>query len=136
RGPRHARRRDRGWRAAAGRERRRTVAEFKVGSGFDPPSGNYRFRWSTSGKHGELSDLLQDGVVRDTDSPDIWYYHNAPVTLSEHHVDSILLEVFIVENGVNQIPPDAKPIGKGQAIVRGAADPSGDCVWECDENGI
>ena len=112
------------------------VAEFKVRSVGDPPSGNYRFRWSTSGKHGELSDLLQDGVVIDTDSPEIWYYHNDPVTLSEHHVDSILLEVYIVENGVTQIPPDAKPIGKGQAIVRGERDPSGDCVWECDENGI
>ena len=112
------------------------LAEFKVRSVGDPPSGNYRFRWSTSGKHGELSDLLQDGVVIDTDSPEIWYYHNDPVTLSEHHVDSILLEVYIVENGVTQIPPDAKPIGKGQAIVRGERDPSGDCVWECDENGI
>lgn len=112
------------------------VAHFVVKAVGDPPSGVYRFRWSTSGKHGELSDLLQDGDVLDTDSPEIWYYHNDPVMLSEHDVDSILLEVFIVESGVTQIPPDAKPIGKGQAIVRGQADPSENCVWECDENGI
>ncbi len=110
-------------------------ARFTIRAIGDPPMGNYRFRWSTSGNHGELSDLLTDGVVIDTTSPEIWYFHSDPVTLDESDVDSILLEVFLVEAGATAIPEGAKPLGKGQAIVRG--EPEGEmCVWECDEDGV
>ncbi|MBX3142275.1 MAG: hypothetical protein KF813_00855 [Trueperaceae bacterium] len=100
----------------------------------DPPVGNYRFRWTTSGKHGVISDLLQDGVVLDTTAYEIWYFHNDPVVLNERHVDTVLLEVFLVDPGVTEIPPDATPIGKAQAVVRGAPDEM--CVITCDDDGI
>lgn len=109
--------------------------EFTLRAIGDPPAGNYRFRWSTSGNHGELDDLFQQGVVIDTDSPEIWYFHNDPVVLNGRHVDTILLEVFLVDAGVTEIPADATPIGKAQAVVRG--EPEGEaCVIECDDDGI
>lgn len=112
------------------------VARFEIKLVGEFPSGNVRFRWSTSGKHGVLYDLLTEDVVVDTTSPEIWYYHNDPAVLNDHHVDSILLEVFVLEDGVTVIPPDAKPLGKGQALVRGERDPMDGCVWECDETGL
>ncbi len=108
--------------------------KFTIRAIGDPPAGDYRFRWSTSGNHGELSDLLTDGVVIDTTSPEIWYFHNDPVVLNERHVDSILLEVFLVDSGATEIPPDATPIGKAQAVVRGETQEA--CVIECDDDGI
>lgn len=111
-------------------------AKFKVLAVGDPPVGNYRFRWSTSGTHGELSDLMGlDGTVIDTTSPEIYYFHNTPNDIRAGDVDTILLEVFIVEDGVDAIPTDARPIGKGQAEVRGQGKEEM-CVWECDDDGI
>ncbi|MBX3141857.1 MAG: hypothetical protein KF875_13960 [Trueperaceae bacterium] len=111
-------------------------ARFKVLAVGDPPVGNYRFRWSTSGTHGDLSDLMGvDGTVVDTTSPEIYYFHNTPNDIRAGDVDTILLEVFIVEDGVDAIPTDARPIGKGQAEVRGQGKEEM-CVWECDDDGI
>lgn len=112
------------------------VQKFQIVAIGDAPVGHYRFRWSTSGTHGVISDLFTEGVAIDTTSPEIWYFHEDPVTLNERHVDTILLEVFLVEAGATEIPPDATPIGKAQAVVRGESDRSGECVWECDETGL
>ncbi len=110
--------------------------KFQIVAIGDPPTGTFRFRWTTSGKHGVISDPFEEGVVLDTTFPEIWYFHNDPVVLNERHVDTILLEVFLVEAGATEIPPDATPIGKAQAVVRGEPDRSGECVWECDDNGL
>lgn len=111
-------------------------ATFRMRAVGDPPGGRYRFRWTTSGDHGELDDLMGGvGTVVDTQSPEIYYFHNDPVVLSRDHMDTILMEVFIVENGVDQIPEDAKPIGKGQAMVRGE-DEGELCVWTCEDDGL
>ena len=111
-------------------------ARFKVLAVGDPPVGNYRFRWSTSGTHGDLSDLMGvDGTVVDTTSPEIYYFHNTPNDIRTSDVDTILLEVFLVDNGVDAIPEGARPIGKGQAEVRGNVKEEM-CVWECDDDGI
>src|SRR5690606_4835774 len=42
-------------------------------------SGDFIFRWTTSGAHGDLSDLLQDGTSIVTDSREIWYFHDTPL---------------------------------------------------------
>lgn len=112
------------------------VAKFEIEPIGNPPSGTIRYRWSTTGDHGVLSDLLTEDVVLDTDSPEVWYYHDDPAVLNQSDVDSILLEVFVLEQGMTSIPADATPIGKAQAIVRGAKDPMELCVWECDETGL
>ncbi len=81
--------------------------------------GYYLYRWSTSGDHGTISDLLQDGVKLDTRSPEIWYTHNYPIGILDSHVDTVMVEVFEVEAGDTTIAPDAKPITRLQALVRG-----------------
>ncbi len=112
------------------------MAKFEVRAVGDPPVGNYRFRWTTSGHHGELDDLMGgEGLVVDTTSPEIYYFHDDPVVLDADDIDTVLLEVFLVENGAQEIPVDAKPIGKGQAMVRGEV-PGERCVWECDSEGV
>src|SRR5690606_31306637 len=112
------------------------VAKFHLNVVGEFPPGNVRYRWSTSGKHGVLYDLFTEDVVVDTDSPEIWYYHNDPAVLSQHHVDSILLEVFLLEPGMTSIPADATPIGKGQAIVRGERDEFEGCYTWCEDDGL
>jgi hypothetical protein len=113
-----------------------TSVEFGVVSIGDPPSGNYRFRWSTSGHHGVIYDYMSpEGLVLDTTSPEVLYLLEDPLTVQSGDVDTILVEVFLVENGVDEIPADARPIGKGQAEVHGQGEEDL-CVWECDEDGL
>jgi hypothetical protein len=113
-----------------------TSVEFHLRAIGDPPIGNYRFRWSTSGHHGVLYDYMSpEGVVIDTTSPEVLYLLDDPLTVQSGDVDTILLEVFLVEDGVDAIPVDARPIGKGQAEVHGQGEEDL-CVWECDDDGI
>lgn len=112
------------------------MAKFTVEAIGDVPDASFRFRWSTSGQHGVLDDLMGgEGVVVDTTSAEIYYFHNDPVVLNANDIDTILLEVFVVEPGASEIPAAAKPIGKGQAVVKGE-DEEDMCVWECDEDGL
>lgn len=112
------------------------TARFKVRAIGDPPSGNYRFRWSTSGTHGVVYDFMgSEGVEIDTESPEIMYIPNDLSNISSGDVDSILLEVFLVDNGVDEIPTDARPIGKGQAEVRGQGQEEL-CAWTCEDDGL
>lgn len=82
-------------------------------------SGSFLYRWSTSGGHGDLSDLLQDGVTIVTDSKEIWYFHDTPLNIEDTDADSISVEVFEVEPGATSIPPDASPVARMAAQVRG-----------------
>lgn len=82
-------------------------------------SGTYRYRWTTSGEHGTISDLLQDGTSIDTDSNEIWYFHDWPTDIQDDDVDAIAVEVFEVEPGATSIPAGAPPVARMAASVRG-----------------
>lgn len=82
-------------------------------------NGNYRYRWSTSGHYGELSDLLQDGRTLDTDQRDVWYFHNSPPSIKATDHDTITVEVFEVPAGANSIPAGAQPVARMAAEVSG-----------------
>lgn len=83
--------------------------------------GNFLFRWSTSGKYGALSDLLSGDHKSSfvTDSREVWYFHDAPARISNDDVDTVTLEVFMVDEGVKTIPPGAEPVARQAATVRG-----------------
>jgi hypothetical protein len=113
------------------------LAQFQVVSVGDIPDGYYVFKWSTSGLHGVVDDLMgHEGVVIETQAPAVHYFHDDPLTVNADHVDTILVEVFVFDGPVDAIPDDARPVGKGQAVVRGQGPDDPLCVWECDEDGI
>ncbi len=113
------------------------LAQFRVMPVGDPPLGHYLFRWSTSGLHGVVDDLMgNEGLVIVTPRPDVHYFHEDPAVLSADHVDTVMVEVFLFADPVEAIPDDARPIGKGQAVVRGRGEDRPECVWECDDDGI
>ncbi len=82
-------------------------------------SGNYLYRWTTSGTYGELSDLLKDGTTLDTRESDVWYFHDSPLNIKDTDYDTIKVEVFEVEAGATTIPAGASPIARMAASVRG-----------------
>lgn len=82
-------------------------------------SGDFLYRWTTSGSHGDLSDLLQDGTTVVTDSTEIWYFHDTPLNIQDTDVDTISVEVFEVEPGATTIPPGADPVARMAALVKG-----------------
>lgn len=111
-------------------------ARFRLDYVGDLPAGSYRFRWSTSGNHGVIYDFAgQEGHVLDTQSPEVMYILDSPATVRSGDVDSILLEVFLVDDGVDEIPVDARPIGKGQAEVHGQGREDL-CRIECHDDGL
>lgn len=82
--------------------------------------GNYRYRWTTSGTHGDLSDLLQpDAKTLDTDQKEVWYFHASPATIQDSDHDDVSVEVFEVPEGATSIPAGAKPIARMAAEVHG-----------------
>ena len=112
-------------------------AVFRVLPVGDPPLGYFRFRWSTSGLHGVVDDLMGgEGLSIDTTAFEVRYFHEDPAVLSSDHVDTVMVEVFLFADPVEAIPDDARPIGKGQAVVRGRGEDRPECVWECDDDGI
>jgi hypothetical protein len=82
-------------------------------------AGNYLHRWTTSGDHGSLSDLDDDGPVLTTSAPEIWYFHDDPAHIRATDVDTITLEVFSVAEGVTTVPGGAQPIATLTATVTG-----------------
>ncbi len=83
-------------------------------------SGNYRYRWTTTGDHGLLSDLLlPDAKVLDTKEHEVWYFHNSPADIRDTDRDNVSVEVFEVPAGAMSIPAGAKPIAHLAAVVRG-----------------
>ena len=82
-------------------------------------TGTYLYRWTTSGDHGTISDLLSDGTTIDTDSNEIWYFHDRPFGIEDDDVDSIVVEVFEVADGASTIPSGAEPVARMAASVRG-----------------
>ena len=82
-------------------------------------SGHFVYRWSTSGTHGEISDLLEDGLQIVTTSNEIWYFHDRPSGIEDTDVDTISVEVFEVDEGVSSVPPGAEPVARMSASVQG-----------------
>lgn len=83
-------------------------------------SGNYRYRWTTTGDYGLLSDLLlPDAKVLDTREREVWYFHNSPANIQDTDRDNVSVEVFEVPEGATSIPAGAKPIARMAALVRG-----------------
>ncbi|MFA5567666.1 MAG: hypothetical protein WC972_03380 [Trueperaceae bacterium] len=104
-------------------------AEFTVRA-ITGENGNYLYRWTTSGNYGTISDYLQDGTTLDTRSPEILYTHDYPIGITANDVDTIMVEVFQVEGGATTIAPDALPIARLQALVRGEVEPP--CIPHCE----
>ena len=82
-------------------------------------TGNYVFRWTTSGTHGDISDLLEDGIAIETTSMEIWYFHNSPNSIEDSDADTITVEAFEVADGVTTVPPGAEPVARMVATVHG-----------------
>ena len=83
-------------------------------------SGDFVYRWRTSGSHGSLTDLLQDEAdTIETDSAEIWYFHDRPADIDDNDYDTIEVEVFEVEPGVTTVPAGAEPIARMRASVSG-----------------
>lgn len=86
----------------------------------DEVHGHYMFRWTTSGKHGTLSDYLDhEAITLDTPYPDVRYFHNDPLNIMPWHMDTVTVEIFELEPGVEAIPDDALPIARLHMIIRG-----------------
>ncbi len=84
-------------------------------------TGTYLYRWTTSGNHGTISDLLSDGTAIDTDSSEIWYFHDWPTDIQDDDVDQVVVEVYEVAVGASSIPAGAEPVARMTASVRGDA---------------
>lgn len=83
-------------------------------------TGNYRYRWTTSGTFGELSDFLgQKGKSFDTSERQVEYFHNYPINIKDTDVDTIGVEVFEIPAGATSIPAGSAPIARMAAEVRG-----------------
>lgn len=82
-------------------------------------TGNFLYRWSTSGVHGDLSDLLHDGKSLVTASNEIWYFHGSPLNIEDGDRDTVTVEVFEVAEGATTIPAGAAPVARMAAIVEG-----------------
>ncbi|HET8985257.1 MAG TPA: hypothetical protein VFN03_05815, partial [Trueperaceae bacterium] len=82
-------------------------------------TGHHLYRWTTTGTHGEISDLLQDGDSFVTNQKEVWYFHDTPLDIEDTDRDTITVEVFEVEQGVTTLPPGAKPIARMVATVAG-----------------
>ncbi|MBX3139294.1 MAG: hypothetical protein KF875_00915 [Trueperaceae bacterium] len=82
-------------------------------------SGNYLYRWTTSGTYGELSDLLRDGRTLDTREAEVWYFHDSPLNIKDTDYDTVKVEVFEVEAGATTVPAGASPIARMASSVRG-----------------
>lgn len=80
-------------------------------------TGNFLYRWSTSGNHGTISDYFQDGLEFDTDSNDVFYTHNWPLNMVEGQTDTVTVEVYSVEAGATTIPPGAEAIFRRTATI-------------------
>ena len=81
--------------------------------------GVYLYRWTTSGDHGSLSDLLKDGMDLTTSEPEIWYFHDDPAHIRDSDVDTVTVEVYEVAEGTTSVPPGAEPIARMTAKVVG-----------------
>jgi len=81
--------------------------------------GTFRYRWSTTGRHGRLTDGLQTGVLFDSVHANVWYTHSNPLAVEDAHEDTVTVEVFEVPTPTTPIPVGATPIARASATVRG-----------------
>lgn len=81
--------------------------------------GALRYRWSTTGRHGRLTDGLQQGAGFDTVHANVWYTHTDPLAIEDDHEDTVTVEVFEVPTPTTPIPGGAVPIARLDATVRG-----------------
>lgn len=88
----------------------------------EPAAGvEYRYRWSTSGNYGYLSDYLQDGQSLDTTRTDVLYIANDPASINSQLADTVTVEVYF-DDGSGAIPEDAELVAMASARVTGEAD--------------
>ena len=81
--------------------------------------GTFRYRWSTTGRHGRLTDGLQDGVLFDSVHANVWYTHTNPLAVEDDHEDTVTVQVFEVPTPTTPIPVGALPVATASATVRG-----------------
>lgn len=86
----------------------------------EPMSGNFLFRWTTTGRHGTISDLLSPDSTRlVTEEQEVWYFHDSPRGINDEDMDTVTVEVFEVEAGATSIPAGALPIARLVAVIEG-----------------
>jgi hypothetical protein len=81
--------------------------------------GAFRYRWSTTGRHGRLTDGPQTGIAFDTAYANVWYTHSNPLAIEDAHEDTVTVEVFEVATPTTPIAPGAEPHARVSATVRG-----------------
>lgn len=83
-------------------------------------TGNYLYRWSTSGTYGLITDLLQpEALTLDTREREVEYFHSHPLDIDDDQVDTVTVEVFEVEAGATSIPAGATPVARMTGTVQG-----------------
>lgn len=84
-----------------------------------PVTGNFMYRWSTSGAYGELTDGPKKGTTIDTSYSSVWYTVRAPHTITDDQKDGVSVAVYAVEPGTTTIPADQPPIARLAAELKG-----------------
>lgn len=84
-----------------------------------PVGGTYLYRWSTTGRHGRLSDGPTNGLSIDSPYPNVWYIHGSPHTITDEQTDGVSVEVYEVESVGAGIPPGAEPVARMAAELQG-----------------
>lgn len=94
----------------------------------------FLYRWTTTGVNGTISDYFQDGKEFQTDSNEVFYTHDRPLHMRVGEADTVTVEVFPVDEGVNTIPAGAEPIYIGTATIQVTGDDycEGQEPW-CDD---
>ncbi len=92
--------------------------EFQV-STRGPVSGTFLYRWSTTGRYGDLTDGPKKGTTIDTTYSSVWYTHRTPLNISDDQTDGVWVEVYEVEPGATTIPAGQAPTARMAAELKG-----------------
>ncbi len=84
-----------------------------------PVSGNFMYRWTTTGSYGELTDGPKKGTTIDTAYTSVWYTVRAPHTITDDQKDAVSVAVYEVEPGATSIPAGQAPIARMAAELEG-----------------
>ncbi len=84
-----------------------------------PVTGNFMYRWTTTGSYGELTDGPKKGTTIDTVYTSVWYTVRAPHTIKDDQKDGVSVAVYEVEPGATSIPAGQAPIARMAAELSG-----------------
>jgi hypothetical protein len=84
-----------------------------------PVTGTFLYRWSTSGHNGHLTDGPKNGVSIDTTHSNVWFIHDAPLSITDEQADGVWVEVFEVPVGTTTVGAGQEPVARLAAELKG-----------------